>query len=78
MDTLTSSTTSLPAAATSFKVPGGRAKVEEAVKSLGGIIKLHDTVLQSMGQLRSLAVVEEKEGVRLAAEGAEAYYHATR
>ncbi len=78
VDTLTSSTTSLPAAATSFKVPGGRAKVEEAVKSLGGIIKLHDTVLQSMGQLRSLAVVEEKEGVRLAAEGAEAYYHATR
>ena len=63
---------------TTFKVLGGKAKVEEAVKSLGGIVKLYDTVLQSMGQLRGLAAVEEKEGVRLGAEGVEAYFHATR
>jgi signal recognition particle subunit SRP68 len=53
-------------------------KLEEAVKGLAGIIKLYDTVLQSISQLRSLAVVEEKDGVRLGAEGAEAYFHATR
>jgi signal recognition particle subunit SRP68 len=45
---------------------------------LAAVIKLYDTVLQSMNQLRSLAVVEEKEGVRLANEGLEAYFHATR
>lgn len=68
----------LPSDATVFKVPGGRAKVEEAVKSLAAFIKLYDTVLQSLSQVRSLAIVEEKDGVRRAAESAEAFYHATR
>jgi signal recognition particle subunit SRP68 len=76
--TLSSSSTALPTDPTVFKVPGGRSKTEEAVKSLAAVIKLYDTVLQSMNQLRSLAVVEEKEGVRLANEGLEAYFHATR
>ena len=75
---MTSSSTALPADPSVLKVPGGRAKTEEAVKSLAAIIKLYDTVLQSMGQLRSLAIVEEKEGVRLANEGLEAYFHAIR
>lgn len=78
VETMTSSSTALPADPSVFKVPGGRAKTEEAVKNLAAIIKLYDTVLQSMGQLRSLAIVEEKEGVRLANEGLEAYFHATR
>jgi signal recognition particle subunit SRP68 len=52
--------------------------VEEAVKGLAGVVKLYDAVLQSMGQLRGLAIVEEREGVRVGAEGAEAFFHATR
>jgi signal recognition particle subunit SRP68 len=75
---MTSSSTALPADPAVFKIPGGRAKTEEAVKTLAAIIKLYDTVLQSMSQLRSLAVVEEKEVVRLANEGLEAYFHAHR
>jgi signal recognition particle subunit SRP68 len=75
---MSSSTTSLPSEISSFKISGGRAKVEEAVKALAAIIKLYDTILQSMSQIRSLALVEEKEGVRLAMEGSEAYFHATR
>lgn len=78
METMASSSTALPTDPATFKIPGGRIKTEEAVKSLAAIVKLYDTVLQSMGQLRSLAVVEEKEGVRLANEGLEAYFHATR
>jgi signal recognition particle subunit SRP68 len=77
-DTIFSSTPSLSGDPASFKIPGGRVKVEEAVKSLAAIIKLYDTVLQSMNQLRSLAIVEEKEGVQASAEGLEAYFHATR
>lgn len=52
--------------------------MEEAVKNLAAIIKLYDTVLQSIGQLRSLAIVEEKDGVKGSAERLEAYFHATR
>jgi signal recognition particle subunit SRP68 len=78
VETLSTSSTALPSDPTVFKIPGGRSKTEEAVKSLAAVIKLYDAVLQSMSQLRSLAVVEEKEGVRLANEGLEAYFHATR
>lgn len=78
VETMTSSDTALPADPATFKIPGGRSKTEEAVKSLAAVIKLYDAVLQSMGQLRSLALVEEREGVRLANEGLEAYFHATR
>lgn len=75
---MSSSTNSLPSDPSTFKIPGGRVKVEEAVKGLAAIVKLYDTVLQSMNQLRSLAIVEEKDGVRSSAEGLEAYFHATR
>lgn len=68
----------LPADATVFRISGGKVKLEEAVKSLAAVIKLYDTVLQSMGQLRNLAIVEEKDGVRAMAEGLEAYFHASR
>jgi signal recognition particle subunit SRP68 len=78
VDTLASAPSSLPADATVFKVPGGRAKLEEAVKGLAAVIKLYDTVLQSLSQARSLPIVEEKDGVRSAAEAAEAYFSATR
>lgn len=78
VDTLSSAPSSLPADPTVFKVPGGRAKLEEAVKSLAAVIKLYDTVLQSLSQARSLAIVEEKDGVRRAAEADEAYFSATR
>lgn len=78
VDTLGSTPSSLPSDPTVFKVPGGRTKLEEAVKSLAAVIKLYDTVLQSLGQARSLAIVEEKDGVRRAAEAAEAYFSATR
>ncbi|ORX34986.1 hypothetical protein BD324DRAFT_633498 [Kockovaella imperatae] len=61
-----------------FKIPGGRVKVEEAVKSLAAIIKLYDTILQSLSQVRSLAIVEEKDGVRIMAEGLEAFFHSKR
>lgn len=68
----------LPADVSVLKLPGSRVKVEEAVKGLAATVKLYDTVLQSLNQLRSLAIVEEKEGVRRAAEGVEAYFHGTR
>jgi signal recognition particle subunit SRP68 len=68
----------LPSDPADFKVPGGRAKLEEAVKGLAAVVKLYDAILQSMGQVRALALVEEKEGVRGGAEGLEAYFHATR
>lgn len=78
VNTLQTSTLSLPQDVTRFAVPGGRAKVEDAVKTLAAVIKLYDTVLQSLGQTRNLPIVEEKDGVRTAVEGLEAYYHATR
>ena len=78
METLANSSIALPADPTVFKIPGGKVKVEEAVKSLAAIIKLYDTILQSLSQVRSLAIVEEKDGVRVMAEGTEAYFHATR
>ena len=53
-------------------------KLEEAVKNLAAVIKLHDTVLQSLGQVRRLEIVEENDGVRGGVEGLEAYYHAVR
>ena len=77
METLQNSSI-LPSDLATFKVPGGRVKVEEAVKNLAAIIKLYDTILQSMGQVRSLAIVEEKDGVRIMAEGLEAYFHSKR
>lgn len=52
--------------------------MEDAVKNLAAIVKLYDAILQSMGQVRSLAIVEEKEDVRRGAEGAEAYFHAAK
>lgn len=78
VDTLSTSSIALPADVSQFKIPGGKVRVEEAVKSLAAIIKLYDTVLQSIGQVRSLAIVEEKDGVRVGVEGLEAYFHATR
>lgn len=78
VETLYSSSTALPSDPTNFKVPGGKVKVEESVKILAAVIKLYDTVLQSMNQLRSLAIVEEKDEVRAGAEGVEAYFHASR
>jgi signal recognition particle subunit SRP68 len=77
VDSLAASAT-LPADPTLFKLPGSRVKVEEAVKNLAAVVKLYDTVLQSLNQVRSLAIVEEKEGVRRSAEGVEAYFHATK
>ena len=77
VETLQTSTP-LPSEVASFKVAGGRAKLAESVKGLGAILKLYDTVLQSLSQLRSLAIVEEKDGVRMGIEGLEAYFHAIR
>lgn len=68
----------MPADPTKFKVPGGKTKLEEAVKTLGGIVKLYDTVLQSLRQVRDLAIVQDKDEVRMGVEGAETYFHATR
>lgn len=48
------------------------------MKTLGGIIKLYDTVLQSLGQIRDLGIVQDKDEVRMGVEGAESYFHATR
>jgi signal recognition particle subunit SRP68 len=76
VDTLQAGSSSLEP--TSFKIPGGKVKLEEAVKNLAAVIKLYDTVLQSMSQLRNLVIVEEKDGVRAMAEGTEAYFHASR
>ncbi|EIW73163.1 hypothetical protein M231_06076 [Tremella mesenterica] len=70
--------TPLPTDISSFKVPGGRAKLAEAVKGLGAMVKLYDTVLQSMTQLRSLAIVEERDEVRAGTQGLEDHFHATR
>ncbi|TXT06055.1 hypothetical protein VHUM_03528 [Vanrija humicola] len=78
VDSLSASQPALSADPTVFTIPGGRAKVEEAIKSLAAIVKLYDTVLQSLNQLRNLAIVEEKDGVRRAAEGVSSYFHATK
>lgn len=78
VDSLSASQPSLSADLTVFTIPGGRAKVEEAIKSLAAIVKLYDTVLQSLNQLRNLAIVEEKDGVRRAAEGVSSYFNATK
>ena len=42
------------------------------------MIKLYDAVLQSLGQIRGLSAVEEKDGVRVGVEGSEGYFHASR
>lgn len=76
VETLSSST--VPKDPTQFKVPGGKAKLEEAVKALGAIVKLYGTMLQSLKQAAELSVVQEKEGVRSGVEGLEAYFHAIR
>ncbi|WVQ92836.1 hypothetical protein IAS59_006653 [Cryptococcus gattii] len=76
VETLSSST--VPKDPTQFKVPGGKAKLEEAVKALGAIVKLYGTMLQSLKQAAELSVVQEKEGVRSGVEGLEAYVHAIR
>lgn len=78
VDTLLSSSAALPSDHTQFKIPGGKTKVEEAVKTLGGIVKLYDTVLQSLGQVRELGIVQDKDEVRVGVEGAESYFHALR
>lgn len=78
VDTLQTTSTVLPSDPTTFKVAGGKVKLGQAVKHLTAVIKLYDTVLQSMSQLRSLAIVEEKDGVRTMADGLEAYFHASR
>lgn len=78
IDTLKSASIALPEDVAQFKVPGGKVRLEEAVKTLAAVVKLYDTVLQSLGQLRDLAIVEEKDGVRAGVEGLEAYFHATK
>ncbi|KAI9632084.1 uncharacterized protein MKK02DRAFT_20877 [Dioszegia hungarica] len=76
-ETLRSTSKTLPSDITRFKVPGGRAKLEEAVKTLAGLIKLYDQVLQSLGQVKGLGLVQEREEVRVGVEGLESYYQAT-
>ncbi|WWD22836.1 hypothetical protein CI109_107330 [Kwoniella shandongensis] len=78
VETLSSSGQSLPSDPTKFKITGGKMRVEEVVKTLGGVVKLYDTVLQSLRQASELSVVQEKEGVRGGVEGLEAYFHATK
>lgn len=78
VETLQASSVALPADHTQFKVPGGKTKVEEAVKTLGGVVKLYDTMLQSIGQIRAQSLVEERDEVRVGVEGAESYFHASR
>ncbi|WWC85681.1 uncharacterized protein L201_000547 [Kwoniella dendrophila CBS 6074] len=79
IDTLSSTlTTSSPSNVSDNKIKGGKARVEEVVKGLGGIIKLLDTVLQSLRGISDLSIVQEKEGVRIGVEGLEGYYHALR
>ncbi|OWZ45835.1 signal recognition particle subunit SRP68 [Cryptococcus neoformans Tu259-1] len=76
VETLSSSP--VPKDPTQFKVQGGKAKLEEVVKTLGAIVKLYGTMLQSLKQAAELSVVQEKEGVRSGVEGLEAYFHAIR
>ncbi|ODN80460.1 hypothetical protein L202_02700 [Cryptococcus amylolentus CBS 6039] len=71
-------TSSIPEDPAQFKLVGGKAKLEEAVKTLGAIVKLYDTTLQSLKQAAELGIVQEKEGVRSGVEGLEAYFHALR
>ncbi|EKD02253.1 hypothetical protein A1Q2_03400 [Trichosporon asahii var. asahii CBS 8904] len=78
VDSLVGTTNALPEDPTAMKIAGGRARVEAAVKVLSGVVKLYDTVLQSMRQIRGLPLVEEREGARRAAEAVEAYYAATK
>ncbi|WVF66331.1 hypothetical protein IAT40_001071 [Kwoniella sp. CBS 6097] len=79
IDVLTSSlSSSLPGEIGDFKIRGGKVKVEETVKGLAGIVKLLDTVLQSLRGIAELGIVQEKEGVRVGVEGLEAYYHASK
>ncbi|OCF43801.1 signal recognition particle subunit SRP68 [Kwoniella heveanensis CBS 569] len=79
IDVLTSSlSSSLPTEIGDFKIRGGKVKIEETVKGLAGIVKLLDTVLQSLRGMAELSIVQEKEGVRLGVEGSEAYYHASK
>ena len=61
-----------------FRIPRGRIGLEEAVKSLAGVIKLYSTVIQSLGQVRGVSAVEEREGVRAGVEALEGFYGATR
>ncbi|OWZ49567.1 signal recognition particle subunit SRP68 [Cryptococcus neoformans c45] len=76
VETLSSSP--VPKDPTQFKVQGGKAKLEEVIKTLGAIVKLYGTMLQSLKQAAELSVVQEKEGVRSGVEGLEAYFHAIR
>ncbi|WWC66940.1 uncharacterized protein I206_100847 [Kwoniella pini CBS 10737] len=79
IDTLQSNFSSfLPANVGDTKIKGGKTRVEEVVKGLGGIIKLLDTVLQSLRGISDLSIVQEKEGVRIGVEGLENYYHALK
>ncbi|WVQ74049.1 hypothetical protein IAR50_003631 [Cryptococcus sp. DSM 104548] len=61
-----------------FKVAGGKAKLEEAVKTLSAMVKLYGTASQSLKQAAELSIVQEKEDVRNGVEGLEAYFHAIR
>ncbi|WWC57928.1 uncharacterized protein I303_100463 [Kwoniella dejecticola CBS 10117] len=79
IDTLSSNFSNyLPASVGDTKIKGGKTRVEEVVKGLGGIIKLLDTVLQSLRGISELSIVQEKEGVRVGVEGLENYYHALK
>ncbi|WVQ85217.1 hypothetical protein IAT38_007382 [Cryptococcus sp. DSM 104549] len=78
VDTLYASSSALPENPAQFKVPGGKAKLEQAVKTLGSVVKLYDAILQSLRQAGELSIVQEKEAVRGGVEGLEAFYHATR
>ncbi|WWC97187.1 hypothetical protein V866_004066 [Kwoniella sp. B9012] len=68
----------IPSNVGDIKIKGGKIKIEEVVKGLGGIIKLLDTVLQSLRGIAELSIVQEKEGVRVGVEGLEGYYHALK
>jgi signal recognition particle subunit SRP68 len=75
---LVGSSSNAIAASSAIPPPGGKSKLEQAIKDLTVIIKLYDTVLQSLGQMRGLALVEEKEEVKRGVEGLEAYFRASR
>lgn len=77
-DTLLSTSKVLPEDITQFKIPGGKVKLEDAVKTLAGLIKLYDQILQSLGQAAGLGLVQERDEVRVGVEGLESFYHATR
>ncbi|WVO13525.1 hypothetical protein L204_101146 [Cryptococcus depauperatus] len=72
------STSSLPSDPAHFKVQGGRSKLEEAIKTLGAMVKIYDTIIQSLRQAAELSIVQEREGVQNGVEGLECYFNAIK